>query len=178
MHQSPKIITLCTGLGIVCIVCISATYLNKPLSALTNQNNKTITSAPLIEIGNALYRLGKYNEAITYYDKALAINPNDVNALDYKGAALTKLGKYQDATTFLDKSLAINPKDNVASQTKIIALVLDKFQLIIIIVGIIICIITYVLTKRKRGRRTAFVYAIAVVIMFTVASFLVTYLPF
>jgi tetratricopeptide (TPR) repeat protein len=171
MQQSPKLRILCTGLGLVFIVCISVTHMNKPLYALTSQNNKTITSAPLVETGNALYRLGKYIEAIIFYDKALAIYPNDANALDYKGAALVKLGNYDEAITFLDKALAINPKDNVALQTKIIALI-EKFQLITIIMGFVISIITYILAKRTYGRSMAFIFAITAALIVIVVSFL------
>lgn len=39
----------------------------------------------------ALVNLGRYQEAITYYDKALAINPNNVDVLNAKGVATSKL---------------------------------------------------------------------------------------
>jgi tetratricopeptide (TPR) repeat protein len=38
--------------------------------------------------GNALDNLGKHQEAIQYYDKALDLEPNDVIALEDKGSAL------------------------------------------------------------------------------------------
>jgi tetratricopeptide (TPR) repeat protein len=41
---------------------------------------------------NALLNLGKYAEAIIYYDKALAIDPNDKDALTAKDNALSKMG--------------------------------------------------------------------------------------
>ena len=47
--------------------------------------------------GFALYSLGKYNDAISSYDKALAINPNDAGVLNSKGVALANLGKYYEA---------------------------------------------------------------------------------
>lgn len=40
--------------------------------------------------GNALGSLGNYTGAILYYDKALAIDPKDVYALDGKEVALNK----------------------------------------------------------------------------------------
>jgi tetratricopeptide (TPR) repeat protein/TM2 domain-containing membrane protein YozV len=43
--------------------------------------------------GVALAKLGKYNESILFFDKALAINPNDVYALNNKNSALVSLGK-------------------------------------------------------------------------------------
>ena len=55
-----------------------------------NTNNETMT---LDNKGNALYNLGKNNESITYYDKALAINPNDTIALNNKGNALVRLSE-------------------------------------------------------------------------------------
>jgi tetratricopeptide (TPR) repeat protein len=39
--------------------------------------------------------LGKYNEAISYYDNALAIEPNNAEALHDKSLALGKLLKSQ-----------------------------------------------------------------------------------
>ncbi|MGA9153144.1 MAG: tetratricopeptide repeat protein, partial [Candidatus Nitrosopolaris sp.] len=60
--------------------------------------------------GLALSDLGNYTGAIVYYDKALAINPHDVNALTHKGIALDNLGNYSGAIVYYDKALAINPK--------------------------------------------------------------------
>jgi hypothetical protein len=41
----------------------------------------------------------------------LAIEPNDVHALNYKGAALKSLGNYTGAILYYDKVLAIEPND-------------------------------------------------------------------
>jgi tetratricopeptide (TPR) repeat protein len=43
--------------------------------------------------GFALAKLGKYNESIVFFDKALAINPNYVRALNNKNSALEELNK-------------------------------------------------------------------------------------
>jgi tetratricopeptide (TPR) repeat protein len=59
--------------------------------------------------GSSLAKLGKYNESIVFFDKALAINPNNTAALNNKGLALAKLGKYNESIVFFDKALAINP---------------------------------------------------------------------
>ena len=53
--------------------------------------------------GLALGNLGKYQEAIEWYDKALKIDPNYVDALNNKGIALNNLGKYQEAIEWYDK---------------------------------------------------------------------------
>ena len=61
--------------------------------------------------GVALMNLGKNQEAITWFDKVLAINKNDADAMINKGHALIHLGKHQEAITWFDKVLAINGND-------------------------------------------------------------------
>jgi tetratricopeptide (TPR) repeat protein len=56
--------------------------------------------------GLALSDLGKYHDAITSYDKALAIDGNNILAMNGKGNALSDLGKPQDAITWYDKANA------------------------------------------------------------------------
>jgi Flp pilus assembly protein TadD len=53
--------------------------------------------------GASLDELERFEEAITYYDKALVLDPNFVYALDNKGIALNDLGKPEEAVTYLDK---------------------------------------------------------------------------
>jgi tetratricopeptide (TPR) repeat protein len=63
--------------------------------SLAQSNSSNITNDETKKInheGVALFDLGKYIEAISSYDKALAINPNDT-ALDNKQAALNALSK-------------------------------------------------------------------------------------
>jgi tetratricopeptide (TPR) repeat protein len=59
--------------------------------------------------GDSLNDLGRYEEAITYYDKALSIEPNDILALSNKGIALDDLGNYTEAIEYYDRSLEIDP---------------------------------------------------------------------
>jgi tetratricopeptide (TPR) repeat protein len=68
--------------------------------------------------GQALYYQGNNAEAITYYDKALAIDPNDTIALNGKGNSLNGLGDYAQAIQYFDKALAINPNDASALNGK------------------------------------------------------------
>src|SRR5207253_2236366 len=60
--------------------------------------------------GLAFHRLGKYEEAIKCYDKALEIDPNYVTAWNNKGYTLDKLGKYKEAIKWYDKALKTDPK--------------------------------------------------------------------
>ena len=56
-----------------------------------------------------MIQLGEAQEAIYYYKKALAIDPNFVNALSGLGAALIQLGEAQEAIYYCKKALAIDP---------------------------------------------------------------------
>ena len=61
-------------------------------NALAQNTLTNVTT--LINKGNALSRLGNYTQAIQYYDKALAIDPNNAIALYNKGNTLNNLGNY------------------------------------------------------------------------------------
>jgi len=62
--------------------------------------------------------------AIEYYDKALTINPKDVNAVTDKGLSLDNLGNHTGAIEYYDKALAmgIDPHDIFALTSKGLAL--------------------------------------------------------
>src|SRR5690349_2106407 len=72
----------------------------------------------LVDKGNALLDQGNYTQAIQYFEKALAIDPNDKVALANKGSALSSLGNYTQAIQYYDKSLAIDPNYDVALYNK------------------------------------------------------------
>jgi tetratricopeptide (TPR) repeat protein len=76
------------------------------------------STAVLNDKGVSLVSLGKNNEAITYFDKALAVKPDHVPSLNGKGAALANLGSYYEGIQYLDKALAINPNYAVALDNK------------------------------------------------------------
>ena len=61
-------------------------------------------ASKLIEEGIALIEQGKYEEALLYFDKSLALEPGNLSALYTKGSALSSLGRYEEATYILIKS--------------------------------------------------------------------------
>jgi tetratricopeptide (TPR) repeat protein len=63
------------------------------------------------ELQAGLLLLEKYNrgEALDAFDKALAINPNAVEALTAKGAAALMRFEFKDAERFAERALKINP---------------------------------------------------------------------
>jgi len=83
----------------------------------------------LVNKGTSLRRLGKPQEAIACYNKALEINPKCAEAWNNKGVALGSLGKEQEAIACYDKAIEINPRDADAWNNKGDALrSLGKYQ--------------------------------------------------
>src|SRR5919198_1050043 len=91
------------------------------LYALTDQQTNQTTSA-LNKKGLDLINSGNYSEAITYFNKALAMNFSNVNALNNKAFALSSLGNYSEAISYYDKALAIEPDDATVLNNKGVAL--------------------------------------------------------
>jgi len=58
-----------------------------------------------------LSHLGKYEEAIKYFNKVLAIDPYRINVLINKAIALGNLTRYDEAITYFNKVLASKPSD-------------------------------------------------------------------
>ncbi|WP_072060870.1 tetratricopeptide repeat protein [Crocosphaera watsonii] len=61
--------------------------------------------------GNALYNLGRYEEAIASYDQALEIKPDKDKAWYNRGIALHNLGRLEETITSWDKALEISSND-------------------------------------------------------------------
>ncbi|HYA33723.1 MAG TPA: tetratricopeptide repeat protein, partial [Candidatus Bathyarchaeia archaeon] len=60
--------------------------------------------------GVTLSRLGRYDEAIACYDKALELDPRLVSAWTGKGVSLYHLGHYEEAIACYDKALELDPR--------------------------------------------------------------------
>lgn len=68
-----------------------------------------MASQTFTNLGTALYRQGRYAEAISNYDKALGLVPANAAALAMKGSAYAKQGKLVDAEASLRRALAADP---------------------------------------------------------------------
>src|SRR6187200_2747111 len=88
----------------------------KLLSTLADKSSDNVSA--LVNKGNALDSSGNHAQAIQYYDKALAIDPNDFDALNNKGNALDSLGNYTQAISYYDKVLDMDPNDVDALNSK------------------------------------------------------------
>jgi tetratricopeptide (TPR) repeat protein len=92
-------------------------------SVFTEQQNINNNVEVLNNRGKALDEQGRYEEAIRYYDKVLAIDPNNKFALNNKGADLYDLGRYEEALVYFDKRLALDPYNTHILYNKFKALV-------------------------------------------------------
>ena len=113
---SIRILTLLCLVLLFSVTLCHSTVTNTSSYAMVRTSTDTtsimpITKGELTNKGIALLNLGKYNESIPYFDKALAIDPNEVNALTQKGVALVFLKRANQSIPYFDKALAINPKD-------------------------------------------------------------------
>lgn len=66
----------------------------------------------------ALYRQGKFEEAIPEWKRALELEPGDAAAISNLGAALHGAGRYEEAAAEFARALEIDP-DNVRAHTNI-----------------------------------------------------------
>ena len=88
--------------------------INRPAEQKQSQAVTTSNVTTLVDKGNGMFNHDNYAQALQYFNKALAIDPNDKVALTGKGESLDNLGNYTQAMPYLDKALSIDPNDKVA----------------------------------------------------------------
>ena len=63
--------------------------------------------------GNAWCGKGKYDKALSEYNKALVISPKDADTYLARGIAWAKKGDYDNAIADFNQALAINPRNAI-----------------------------------------------------------------
>ncbi len=66
--------------------------------------------APRLKIANFLYDQKQFDRSVEWYEKALALDPGNVDARTDLGTAFFYLGRPTDALREYNKSLAVNPR--------------------------------------------------------------------
>jgi tetratricopeptide (TPR) repeat protein len=65
----------------------------------------------LTNLGDALNTVGRYDEAIAYFDRVLALDPDAANTLRSRGHALRALHRQVEAISSYDKAILASPRD-------------------------------------------------------------------
>ena len=75
------------------------------INRFVDLNRKKIAILFELTMGNIFYRLKRYNEALSYYDKVLERDTGFLDALVNKGHALYQLKRFHEANSYYDKAL-------------------------------------------------------------------------
>lgn len=109
------------------IVDESITHVSSSVNCKENPYDDVITYYD--NLGPALAKLCKYEEAISQYEQTLKVEPKNIHALTNKGSALANLGKYEEAILYYNKALELNSQNVIALNNKGNALAnLGKYQ--------------------------------------------------
>ncbi|MDX1441118.1 MAG: tetratricopeptide repeat protein [Nitrosopumilaceae archaeon] len=65
----------------------------------------------LLEKGKNNMDSGNFQEALSFFEQALLINPQDPDLWNLKGTALRSMGRYEEAIESFNKSLEIEPRN-------------------------------------------------------------------
>lgn len=93
---------------------------------LKAQTGEVIKPPPVDELsgwelnskGNSLIALGRYEDALHYYDRALQLHPRYALALTNKSRSLYLLGRYEESLRVVDKALELAPNFVTALNNK------------------------------------------------------------
>ena len=83
---------------------------SKPAKPLA-EGNRSISAETYFTWGNTKYVLGDYKDAITDYDIAIRLKPDNANAYNNRGVAKAKLGQHFAAIADYDIAIRLNPDD-------------------------------------------------------------------
>ena len=69
----------------------------------------------LVSSGKSLLENGDFNNALSFFEQALLLDPKDPDLWNYKGAALRSLGRYAESMECFNNSLKLDPRDIFSS---------------------------------------------------------------
>ena len=69
----------------------------------------------LIQNGVTNLEDGNFEDALSYFEQALLLKPDDPDLWNQKGVTLRSLGRYDEASECYNKSLQLDPRDRASS---------------------------------------------------------------
>ena len=69
----------------------------------------------LVSSGKSLLENGDSNNALSYFELALLLDPKNPDLWNYKGSALRSLGRYAESMECFNNSLKLDPRDKFSS---------------------------------------------------------------
>ena len=107
----------------VCSVPCNGQYLafaqgDNTTTDLSRSSNTSVTTVnqttsddveKLYNEGYLMSNLGRYEDAINYFDKVLKIDPHHIDSLYFKGLTLSDLGRDDEAIEYFDRLLVLKP---------------------------------------------------------------------
>jgi Flp pilus assembly protein TadD len=69
----------------------------------------------LIQKGTENLRNGNFENALSFFEQALLLKPDDPDLWNNKGIVLRSLGRYDEASDCYNKSLQLDPRDRASS---------------------------------------------------------------
>ena len=103
---------------IISIISISLYFLYLQTNIQEQRQELLQSTDTLLSVGIALYNLERYNEAIAQFNRVLAVEPTNIDAIYYKGLSLYNLERYIEAIAYYDRILEIDPNNISATKEK------------------------------------------------------------
>jgi Flp pilus assembly protein TadD len=69
----------------------------------------------LIQNGIKNLKNGNFENALSFFEQALLLKPDDPDLWNQKGVTLRSLGRYDEASECYNKSLQLDPRDRASS---------------------------------------------------------------
>jgi len=111
-RRSVLMVAACASIGAL-MVCtrLQASLWRDSVTLFTHTLDVTSDNGTIHNnMGAALVRRGRLDEAIPHYLEAIRINPGDHRALNNMGSLLSRQGKFDEAIEWLSASLQIDPR--------------------------------------------------------------------
>jgi tetratricopeptide (TPR) repeat protein len=83
----------------------------KAYDSAIQYGDTAVTVVSLIDKGNILLSWKRFQEALSVFDEAIRLNPQEALAYNGKGNALQYLRQYQEALSAFDEAIRLNPQD-------------------------------------------------------------------